>query len=163
MFRGQKCATKFLHAENIIPINTQRCSVSVYGDHLVDVSTVRWCVVHFNCGYSDVSSHVLGKPKMLTMREINSSLISLSKRINGLPPDKCVRSWILGLMRWKRCLQPWYIYIYIYNNLLNNSTYGKGKVPASNSKIKICNESLSRGKKYIYIGGKKERPTLSYQ
>ena len=39
-----------------------------------------------------------------------------------------------------------YIYIYILNNLLNYSTYGKGKKPASNSKIKIYNESLSRGK-----------------
>ena len=53
-----------------------------------------------------------------------------------------------------------YIYIYIYNNLLNNSTYGKGK-NLSNSKIKIYNESLSRGK--IYIGKKKKRPTLSHQ
>ena len=35
-------------------------------------------------------------------------------------------------------------------NLLNNSTYGKGKKPASNLKIKIYNESLSRGI-YIYI------------
>ena len=37
------------------------------------------------------------------------------------------------------------------------------KKPASNSKIKIYNESLSRGKYiyiYIYIGGKKERANL---
>ena len=42
---------------------------------------------------------------------------------------------------------------------MNNSTYFKGKKPASNSKIKIYNESLSRGKKDIYIG-KKEKANL---
>ena len=41
------------------------------------------------------------------------------------------------------------------------------KKPASDLKMKIYNESLSRGKKYIYILekiyiGKKKRPTLSY-
>ena len=35
----------------------------------------------------------------------------------------------------------------LLNNLLNTSTYGKGIKTASNSKIKIYNESLSRGKK----------------
>ena len=44
---------------------------------------------------------------------------------------------------------------HIINNLLNNSTYGKGKKNASNSKIKIYNKSLSR-EKYIYILGKKK-------
>ena len=34
---------------------------------------------------------------------------------------------------------------------------------ASDLKMKIYNESLSRGKIYIYIGKKKKRPTLSYQ
>ena len=48
---------------------------------------------------------------------------------------------------------------------MNNSTYGKGKKPASNSKIKIYNESLSRGKKIYILEKKKEKkmPTLSYQ
>ena len=53
------------------------------------------------------------------------------------------------------------IYIYIkLNNLLNNSTYGKGKKPARNSKIKIYNESLSRGNIYIYLLEKKEKTNL---
>ena len=42
----------------------------------------------------------------------------------------------------------------------------KGKKPASNSNIKIYNESLSRGNIYIYIyiyWEKKKRPTLSHQ
>ena len=47
------------------------------------------------------------------------------------------------------------------NILLNNITYGKGKKPASNSKIKIYNESMSRGKYiYICIGKKKEKANL---
>ena len=49
-----------------------------------------------------------------------------------------------------------YVCIYILNKLLNNSTYGKGK-NASNSKIKIYNESLFRGKIYV---GKKEKVNL---
>ena len=53
-----------------------------------------------------------------------------------------------------------YIYIYILKNLLNNSTYGKGKKNASNSKIKIYNESLSRGEKYILEKKKKEKANL---
>ena len=41
---------------------------------------------------------------------------------------------------------------------MNNSTHGKGKNPASNSKIKIYYESLSRGNIYIYIYiGKKRK------
>ena len=39
---------------------------------------------------------------------------------------------------------------------MSNSSYGKKKNPASALKIKIYNESLSRGK-YIYIGKKKEK------
>ena len=39
---------------------------------------------------------------------------------------------------------------------LNTSAYGKGKKPASNSKIKIYNESLSWGKN-IYIGKNKKK------
>ena len=47
------------------------------------------------------------------------------------------------------------IYIYIY--ILNNSPYGKKKNLASDLKMKIYNESLSMGKKYI---GKKEKANL---
>ena len=47
-----------------------------------------------------------------------------------------------------------YIYIYILNDLLNNSTLRQVKKNASNSKIKIYQESLSRGE--IYIGKKRK-------
>ena len=42
---------------------------------------------------------------------------------------------------------------------MNTSTYAKGKKNASNSKIKIYNEPLSRGKNYIYWN-KKEKANL---
>ena len=54
-----------------------------------------------------------------------------------------------------------YIYIYIYIYILNNSPYGKKS--GSDLKMKIYNESLSRGKKYIgkkYILEKKEKANL---
>ena len=51
-----------------------------------------------------------------------------------------------------------YIYIYIYNN----SPYIK-KNPASDLKMKIYNESLSRVKKLYILEKKKKGPTLSYQ
>ena len=41
---------------------------------------------------------------------------------------------------------------------MNTSTYGKGEKTASNSKIKMYNKSLSRGK-ITYIG-KKEKANL---
>ena len=66
-------------------------------------------------------------------------------------------------MKIKQSSDNIYIYIYILNNLLNNSTYGKGKKPASNSKINIYNKSLSRGKIYIYWKKKKKMPIWSYQ
>ena len=43
---------------------------------------------------------------------------------------------------------------------MNSSTYSKEKKTTSNSKIKIYNESLSREKKSIYIGKKKEKANL---
>ena len=50
-------------------------------------------------------------------------------------------------------------HIYIYN-LLNTSTYGKKKKTASNLKIKIYNELLSRGKKIYIYWKKKEKANL---
>ena len=42
---------------------------------------------------------------------------------------------------------------------MNNSTYSKGKKTASNSKIKLYNESLSRGKNiYILENKRKGQP-----
>ena len=43
---------------------------------------------------------------------------------------------------------------------MNNSTYGKGKRPASNLKIKIYNEALSKGKCIYWKKKKKEKAHL---
>jgi len=49
----QRCVTEFLHAEKeTIPIDIHCCLLKVYGDQIVDVSTVKWWVVHFNSGGS---------------------------------------------------------------------------------------------------------------
>ena len=44
----QRCGNEFLHAETIAPIDFHLHLLSIYGDHTVDVSTVRQWVVHFN-------------------------------------------------------------------------------------------------------------------
>ena len=44
----QRCSTEFLHAEKMAPIDIHWCLLSVSGDQTVDVSTVRWKVVHFS-------------------------------------------------------------------------------------------------------------------
>ena len=39
--------TAFLHAEKMVPIDIHRHLLSVFGDKIVDVSTVRWLVLCF--------------------------------------------------------------------------------------------------------------------
>jgi len=50
----QRCVTEFFHAEKIAPNDIHRRLLNVYGDHIVDVSTVRWWVARFSSGDSDV-------------------------------------------------------------------------------------------------------------
>ncbi|MFV1073149.1 hypothetical protein, partial [Klebsiella pneumoniae] len=52
----QKCIIEFLHAEIIAPTDINSCLLNIYGDQTVDVSTVRWWVVHFSSGDSDSGS-----------------------------------------------------------------------------------------------------------
>ena len=54
-----KCVIKSLHVEIIIPIDFHQYLLYVYEDQTVDVSTVRWEVVHFSGGDSDMN----GKPR----------------------------------------------------------------------------------------------------
>lgn len=49
----QRCVTAFLHMEKIAPNDIHQHFLNVYGDQTVDVSTVRWWVVHFNSGDND--------------------------------------------------------------------------------------------------------------
>jgi len=43
---------EFLHAEKIVPFDTHRRLLNIYGDQTVDVSTVRWWVLRFSSGDS---------------------------------------------------------------------------------------------------------------
>ena len=52
----QRCGNEFLHAETIAPIDFHLQLLSIYGDHTVDVSTVRQWVVHFSSDSSDIGS-----------------------------------------------------------------------------------------------------------
>ena len=47
----RKCVTEFLHAEESALTDIRRLCLNVYGDQTMNVSTVRWWVVHF--GSSD--------------------------------------------------------------------------------------------------------------
>ena len=38
----QRCGTEFTHAEKMASTDIHRCLLNVYGDQIVDVSTVRW-------------------------------------------------------------------------------------------------------------------------
>ena len=50
---------EFLHTEKVAPIDIHRHLLNVYGDETVDVSIVRWWVVHFSKGDSKVkTSHI---------------------------------------------------------------------------------------------------------
>ena len=48
----QRCVTEFFHAEKMAPIDSHRLLLNIYGDHKVDISTVRWWVVRFRSGNS---------------------------------------------------------------------------------------------------------------
>jgi hypothetical protein len=50
----QRRVTEFLHADKIAPTDIQWWLLNVYGHQTVDVSTMRWWVVHFSSGDSDV-------------------------------------------------------------------------------------------------------------
>ena len=50
----QMCVTEFLHAEKMAPTDIHWCLLKIQGKQRVDVSTVRWWVVHFSTGDRDV-------------------------------------------------------------------------------------------------------------
>ena len=55
----QRCFIEFFHAEKIAPIDIHWCLLHVYGNQIVDVSTVKWWMVCFRSG----DGHVKGKPQ----------------------------------------------------------------------------------------------------
>ena len=46
----QRCVTEFLHVEVMAPTDVHRNLLNITGDQTVDVSTVRWLVLHFSSG-----------------------------------------------------------------------------------------------------------------
>jgi hypothetical protein len=50
----QRAVTKFLTAEEVGPIEMYRCLNIVYGEHTVDVSTVRCWIMHFKSGETEI-------------------------------------------------------------------------------------------------------------
>ena len=50
----QTFVTEFLHTDKMAPTDIHRHLLNSYRDQTVDVSTVRWWVVHFSSGDSDV-------------------------------------------------------------------------------------------------------------
>ena len=52
-------ATEFLHVEKIATTDIHQHLLNIYGDRTVDVSTVRWWVVHFNSSDSYSESPIL--------------------------------------------------------------------------------------------------------
>ena len=50
----QRCVAELLHAEKMGPTDIHQCLPSAYGGQTVNVSTVRWWVVYFSSGVSNV-------------------------------------------------------------------------------------------------------------
>ena len=59
MHMKQRCVIEFLPEEKMAHSDIHRCLLNVYGDQNVDVSTVRWWVVHFSSGDNDSRSPLL--------------------------------------------------------------------------------------------------------
>ena len=66
----KRCVTVFLHAEKMAVIDIHQCFLNIYGDQTVDVSTVRWWVVHFSSGDNDVGSPLLVQVLMSAACEV---------------------------------------------------------------------------------------------
>jgi len=44
---NKSVSTKFLYMEKIVPVGIHQLMLNVYGEQTMDVSTARWCMVHF--------------------------------------------------------------------------------------------------------------------
>ena len=55
----QRRVTEFLHANKMAPIDISQHLLSISGDQVVAVSTVRWLGAHFNSGDSNSGSPLM--------------------------------------------------------------------------------------------------------
>ena len=65
MYIMERCETEFLHAEKMAPIDNDihQLLLNIYGDQTVDMSTVRWWVVHFSSDNSSMKDKLCsGQP-----------------------------------------------------------------------------------------------------
>ena len=58
----QRCVTEFFHETKIAPTDIHQHLLNFYGDQTVDVSIMRWWVVHFSSGNSNS-----GAPQLVQM------------------------------------------------------------------------------------------------
>ena len=49
----ERCIIKFLHAEQIAPVDIHQCLLNIYGDQTVYFNTVKWWVLCLSSGNSD--------------------------------------------------------------------------------------------------------------
>ena len=55
----ERCGIQFLQVEEIMSIGIHHHMLNVYGDQTVDMSTVKWLLVHFSSGNCDHGSPLL--------------------------------------------------------------------------------------------------------
>lgn len=102
----QRCVTEFLYMEHIAPIDIQWCLLNVYGDQTVDVTIVRWWVLHFSSGNSASDSITI----QLCEMSVSILFISLKK------PS------FVSLSPLQRCCSPLIVFMPLIWTHSNSST-----------------------------------------
>ena len=67
--------TELLHAEKMALIDIHWWSLSVYGDQTVDVSTVRWWVVHFSSAVCNVKNKMHSRQPCTAVTQWNQECL----------------------------------------------------------------------------------------
>lgn len=90
----------------------------------VDVSTVKWRVMHFN---GNRTNHIMCSPEQLLANKMKSSRSMLA---NGLQGTRW--SWMLAFLHWKQCLQCWDIVRFVSGGFHDYSLRKKRKFQCMN-------------------------------
>jgi len=129
----ESCVTGFLSVEKIVPIDIHWHYVNVYGDQTLDVSSVRWWVVHFISAVATSTwktNHVPEGHAQVSHNKTKTILISLSAQISGLWPGNCLQDWISNSVHWKWWWQYW--------NITKFASGGSHKCLCKNGKNTVC-------------------------
>jgi hypothetical protein len=100
----QKCVIGFFHAEKIEPNDIDQHLLNIYGDQIMDTSTLRWCVSAVVTVIWE-SGHIPGDRTQLSAHEVKSVSIILSAQIGGLQLWNFMWSWMSDSMHWEQCWQ----------------------------------------------------------